>query len=477
MNAILDLQTETELTRLDTLFATQQAHFRANPNSSCEERLKDLEILRSLIVNYKDRLVEAVAEDYGHRSTFDTLISDISGTLHSLEYTRKNLKKWMKPSKRSAGLMLAPSKAYVHYQPIGVVGIIVPWNFPIGLSLSPLLTALATGNTAMLKMSEFTPKTNAVLKTMLAEGFAESKVALIEGEVEVATRFSQLPFNHIIFTGSTAVGKHIMRAASANLTPVTLELGGKSPTIIGPDFDVQQAVERIAFAKSINSGQACVAPDYVLMPAEKVTEFIDAYKAYFNSMFKDGINSKDYTSIVNQRQYQRLKSVLKDASDKGAIIDPVRPVAFDDNRHRMIPHLVTGVTDQMTVMQEELFGPILPIIGYQSVDEAHQYVLDHDRPLALYIISNDKALQERFVTNTLSGGVCINDLLMQVAVDDAPFGGNGPSGIGHYHGPEGFKTLSHAKTVLNRGSINFTKLLHPPYDTWFKKTIIRKIGG
>lgn len=473
MTTSAEIKQSPETLRIDDLFAKQQEYFQKNSNPSIEIRKQHLTTLRNLILKYQEQLIQAVSEDFGHRSYFDTLISDITGTIHILDYCVKNLKKWMKPSKRNPGIMLFPSKVSVHYQPVGTVGIIVPWNFPIGLSLIPLITALSAGNTAMLKMSEFTPKTNAVLKKMLGVGFPETLVAIFEGEIEEATHFSKKPFNHIIFTGSTAVGKHIMRAAAENLTPVTLELGGKSPTIIGPDFKIQDAVERIAFSKALNSGQVCIAPDYVLMPREKVSEFIVAYTEYFNKMYNDGIESKDYTSIVNDRQYSRLKSVLNDAKDKGALIHTVTAPSFNDAEHRMTPHLITHVDETMLVMQEEIFGPILPIVPYDSVAEAHAYVLDHDRPLALYLLSNDKMLQDLFTHNTLSGGMGINDIIMQVAVNDAPFGGNGPSGLGHYHGPEGFKTLSHAKTVLNRGKLNYTKLLHPPYNTWLKKTLLK----
>ena len=372
--------------------------------------------------------------------------------------------------------MLTPAKITVHYQPVGVVGIIVPWNFPVMLSLGPLIAAFAAGNTAMLKMSEFTPATNRVLKAMLAEGFNEDQVAIIEGEADVSAKFSQLPFDHILFTGSTAVGKHVMRAAANNLTPVTLELGGKSPTIIAPDFDVADAVERILFAKSLNAGQICVAPDYILLPREKSDEFITAYKRYFKKLYKAGIESKDLTSVIDMRQYNRLKGVIEDAQAKGAVIHTVTEQAQDDVNHRMTPHLLTEVNDEMLAMQEELFGPVLPIVPYDSIEEAISYITERERPLALYLMSHNKETQDKFLSDTHSGGVCINDSLVHVAAEDAPFGGIGPSGMGHYHGIEGFKTFSHAKTVLSRGKINFTKLMHPPYNNPIKKLMFKVLN-
>ncbi|UWZ96850.1 coniferyl aldehyde dehydrogenase [Vibrio splendidus] len=477
MSHNLDLEPNTSSTNdMDQIFNRQQDHYRNNVNPTLEQRRKNLSTLKALLIRYQGQLINAVSEDYGHRAKHDSLIADITPSLHQINYSDKNLKKWLKPSRRKAGLMLTPAKITVHYQPVGVIGIIVPWNFPVMLSLGPLITALAAGNTAMLKMSEFTPATNRVLKAMLAEGFNDDQVAIIEGEADVSAKFSQLPFDHILFTGSTSVGKHVMRAAADNLTPVTLELGGKSPTIIAPDFDVADAVERILFAKSLNAGQICVAPDYILLPREKVDAFITAYKRYFKKLYKDGIESKDLTSVIDMRQYNRLKGVIADAQSKGAVIHTVTEQAQDDVNHRMTPHLLTEVNDDMVAMQEELFGPVLPIVPYDSIEEAISYITTRERPLALYLMSHDKKTQDRFLSDTHSGGVCINDSLVHVAAEDAPFGGIGPSGMGHYHGIEGFKTFSHAKTVLTRGKINFTKLMHPPYNNPIKKMMFKVLN-
>ncbi|MGR5558522.1 coniferyl aldehyde dehydrogenase [Vibrio fortis] len=458
------------------VFAQQKSYFRANSNTDLQTRQNNLARLKELLVRYQDQIIDALSEDYGQRARYDSLIADITPSLHLIDYNRKNLKKWMEPSRRGAGLMLQPAKVSVHYQPLGVVGIIVPWNFPITLSIGPLATALAAGNVAMMKMSEFTPATNRVLKKMLSEGFSEDQIAIIEGEADVAAQFSALPFDHIMFTGSTTVGKHVMKAASANLTPVTLELGGKSPTVIAPDIDVMDAVERILFSKSLNAGQICVAPDYILIQKAKVNEFVEAYKSYFRKLYPAGLESKELTSVINQRQYARLKGVIDDAKQKGATVHTVREQAQDDVNHRMTPHLLTDVNDDMIALQDELFGPVLPIVPYDTLDEAIEYINDRPRPLALYIMSHESETQNAILSRTHSGGVCINDSLVHVAADDAPFGGIGPSGMGHYHGIEGFKTFSHAKTVLSRGKINYTKLLHPPYNSAFKKLIFKVIN-
>ncbi len=464
---------KTSIERLESIFAVQKSNFAQNTSPTIEQRKADLTKLKALILEYKDQIIDAASEDFGHRAYIDTLIADIGPSLQFINYSLKNLKSWMKPSKRHAGLMLTPAKVEVHYQPKGVIGIIVPWNFPIGLALVPLITAISAGNTAMLKMSEFTPAVNRVLREMLAKGFEEKQVSIIEGEVEIASRFSELPFDHIVFTGSTMVGKHVMKAASANLTPVTLELGGKSPTIIDPSFDIADAVERILYSKSLNAGQICVAPDYVLLPRNKVNEFIQAYKAYFKKLYPEGLASKDYSSVVNQRQYDRLKSVVEDAKAKGANVHTLEATSYDDAQHRMTPHIITEVTDDMLVLQDELFGPVLPLVPYDDINDAIEYINAHPRPLALYLMSHNSTIQNNFIHRTHSGGVCINDSLVHVAAEDAPFGGVGPSGMGHYHGEEGFKSLSHAKTVLSRGKYNFTKLMHPPYNGFIKRMVLK----
>ncbi|SUI80171.1 coniferyl aldehyde dehydrogenase [Shewanella morhuae] len=464
---------QAKISLLSELFQRQSSSYLAAPNPDHDMRRERLNQLKAAVLRFKTPLVEALNQDYGHRSIDDSLISDIMPVINNINYSLKNLKKWLKPSPRHAGILLAPAKVTVHYQPLGVIGIIVPWNFPVMLSIGPLVTAIAAGNHAMLKLSEFTPATNQVIKQLLAEVFDESHVAVIEGEADVAAEFSALPFDHLLFTGSTTVGRHVMRAAANNLTPVTLELGGKSPVIIAPDMPLEIAVERMIYGKCLNAGQICVAPDYVLCPKAKVDDFIAAYRAKFNTMYGAINSNKDYGSIINTRQFDRIITVLNDAKAKGARIISATDEAIDSQNRKLATQLITNTNEDMLLMQEEIFGPLLPIIGYNSLDEAIQYINHRARPLALYIMSFDEPSQQKILLQTHSGGVCINETVFHVAADDAPFGGIGPSGMGHYHGKEGFLTFSHAKTVLSRGRFNTGKFVHPPYGTFIQRMLMK----
>ncbi|GIU02774.1 coniferyl aldehyde dehydrogenase [Shewanella morhuae] len=464
---------QAKISLLSELFQRQRSSYLAAPNPDHDMRRERLNQLKAAVLRFKTPLVEALSQDYGHRSIDDSLISDIMPVINNINYSLKNLKKWLKPSPRHAGILLAPAKVTVHYQPLGVIGIIVPWNFPVMLSIGPLVTAIAAGNHAMLKLSEFTPATNQVIKQLLAEVFDESHVAVIEGEADVAAEFSALPFDHLLFTGSTTVGRHVMRAAANNLTPVTLELGGKSPVIIAPDMPLEIAVERMIYGKCLNAGQICVAPDYVLCPKAKVDDFIAAYRAKFNTMYGAINSNKDYGSIINTRQFDRIITVLNDAKAKGARIISATDEAIDSQNRKLATQLITNTNEDMLLMQEEIFGPLLPIIGYNSLDEAIQYINHRARPLALYIMSFDEPSQQKILLQTHSGGVCINETVFHVAADDAPFGGIGPSGMGHYHGKEGFLTFSHAKTVLSRGRFNTGKFVHPPYGTFIQRMLMK----
>jgi coniferyl-aldehyde dehydrogenase len=431
---------------------------------SADERIADLKRLKTAILKYQDELAAAVNQDFSCRSTDETMIAEIMTSVEGINYACKRLRGWMKPSKRHVSMLFAPSHNHVMYQPLGVVGIMVPWNYPIQLALLPLMTALAAGNRAMIKMSEFTPVTNKVLKKLLTEVFNEHQVAMIEGEVEVSSAFAEIPWDHLVFTGSTAVGRIVMSAAAKNLTPVTLELGGKSPAIIAPGASMKDAVERICFGKSLNAGQTCIAPDYVLLPAGKEQEFIDTYQATFARMYPTIRDNNDYTAVVNERQHQRLQAWVADAKEKGAKITVVNPANEDFAGTRKMPlHIVENGSAEMKVLQEELFGPVMPVVPYRSLDDAIDYVNDRDRPLALYFFSYDKAQQKKVLERTHAGGVTINDTLMHIAQDDMPFGGVGPSGMGHYHGKEGFVSLSKAKAVHRKGRFNSGQFIYPPY--------------
>lgn len=463
-----------EIERINTLFAQQKAAYRAHPMPSSTERRADLQRLKDGILKYKNELADAIYQDFSCRSKDETMVAEVMTAVQGINFAMKRLKKWMKPSKRHVSMLFAPSHNKVMYQPLGVVGIVVPWNYPLQLAVLPLMTALAAGNRAMIKMSEFTPATNAVLKKLLAEAFSEDQVALIEGEVEVSTAFSETPWDHLVFTGSTAVGRIVMAAAAKNLTPVTLELGGKSPAIITPKATMQDAVERICFGKSLNAGQTCIAPDYVLVPEGKEEEFIERYQATFAKMYPTLRDNDDYTAIINERQHQRLLSWAEEAKNKGAKITVVNPANEDFSGTRKMPlHIVQQGTADMQVLQDELFGPILPIVTYKNLDAALDYVNDRDRPLALYIFSYDRAEQQHILERTHAGGVTINDTLMHVAQDDIPFGGVGPSGMGHYHGKEGFIALSKAKAVHRKGKFNSGQFVYPPYGTAIQSLIYK----
>ncbi|GAB1150478.1 coniferyl aldehyde dehydrogenase [Shewanella algae] len=459
-------------------FTVQRQAFSAAPMPSLGERKAKLKALKQALLKHQQALTDALSRDYGHRSTDDSLISDILPVVTQINYSLRHLKRWMKPSRRHAGLLLAPASVRVEYQPKGVVGIIVPWNFPIMLSLSPLATVIAAGNRAMLKLSEFTPHTNATLRTLLAEVFDGSEVCVIEGEAEIAASFSALPFDHLLFTGSTQVGRHVMRAAADNLTPVTLELGGKSPVLITRDMPMETAVERLIYGKCLNAGQICVAPDYILCPSGKEAEFISAYRRRFQQFYPDFANTPDYGQILNERQAARLIALLEDATAKGAQVfaaDREQPLSkLPSAEQRKWPTLLlTKVSDDMKLMQEEIFGPLLPLVSYQELGQALDYIKVRPRPLALYLMSFDKEVQQKVLSQTHSGGVCINETVFHVAADDAPFGGIGPSGMGHYHGQEGFRTFSHARTVLSRGRLNTGKLVHPPYGKGIQKLLLK----
>lgn len=454
---------DADILRLRQLFSQQQAAFAEDPMPSLETRRRHLLTLRGLLLKHREAITAAIHADFTARSATETLIAEIISPAEQITYVLKRLKGWMRPSRRRVGLQFQPARALVMYQPLGVVGIMVPFNYPVNLAIEPLIAALAAGNRALIKMSEFTPRTAEVLTEMLREGFPENHVAVITGEADVASAFSELPFDHLLFTGSSRVGRQVMRAAAHHLTPVTLELGGKSPVIIADDIPLADIIERLVFAKSFNAGQTCVAPDYLLVPRKKMDALLDAYVETFQRLYPTLNNNPDVSSIIHQRHYQRLEDWLRDAGEKGAVIRKVSDESITDGSFRMVTHLLTNVTDDMTVMREELFGPILPVIPYDSMEEALEFVRRRPRPLALYLFSYDKSLQQRVMARTHAGSMAINEAMLQVGIDDLPFGGVGPSGMGQYHAHEGFLTMSKAKPVLIKGRLNSMKLMYPPY--------------
>ena len=462
------LQDSQALDQLQDLFDAQQRAYAANPMPPAAQRQQWLKALRDLLSDERQALINAISQDFSHRSADETLFAELMPSLHGIHYASKHLKSWMKPSRRAVGIAFQPASAKVIYQPLGVVGVIVPWNYPLYLAIGPLVGALAAGNRVMLKLSESTPATGELLKALLAKIFPEDLVCVVLGEADVGMAFSKLRFDHLLFTGATSIGKHVMRAAAEHLTPVTLELGGKSPAIVSADVPLRDAAERIAFGKALNAGQTCVAPDYVLVPEDRVDGFIEAYTKAVRGFYPTLADNPDYTAIINERQLARLNAYVKDATDKGATLIPL----YDQGQARRMAHsLLLNVSDDMTVMQDEIFGPLLPIVPYRGLDQAFAYINQRPRPLALYYFGYNKGEQNRVLHETHSGGVCLNDTLLHVAQDDMPFGGIGPSGMGHYHGHEGFLTFSKAKGVLVKQRLNAAKLIYPPYGKSIQKLI------
>ncbi|MEM7466605.1 MAG: coniferyl aldehyde dehydrogenase [Pseudomonadota bacterium] len=465
MAAISNIQFQEKPYAFEDVFAKQRIAFEQNKMPSREDRIRNLDILHNAILDNKEALISAVSRDFSNRASGETLLAEIFPLLEGINYCRKNLKRWMKPQNRKVPMLLAPARVRVHPQPVGVVGIVVPWNFPIFLGFSPLIYALAAGNRAMLKMSEFAPATGELIARIMADAFPNGTVVVVTGDADVAARFTKLPFDHLVFTGSTTVGKIVMRAAAENLTPVTLELGGKSPAIIHPDFPVKEAARRIGFGKSINAGQVCVSPDYILCHESKISEFVDEFSAEINSRYPSLVSNEDYTAIITDRQKERLEENLRDAENKGARLIEINPSAEDFNGTKKLPMtIVLNANENMKVMQEEIFGPILPVLTYQNLQDALRMVNEKDRPLALYYFDWDASRANKVVEQTHSGGVCINDTMSHVLADDIPFGGIGPSGLGHYHGREGFERFSHMKSVVRKGRINPASLVGAPWD-------------
>ena len=446
-----------------TLSRLRDAHRRKGPPDEAQ-RLRWLAKLEKALLSNKDRIADVISADYGSRSRHESLVAEVFITASLIKYNRENLRHWMEPERRHVAMTFFPARAEVHQQPLGVVGIIAPWNYPVQLALAPLVCALAAGNRAMIKPSELTPKTGELLAEILGQAFEPDEVAVVTGGTDVGEAFSKLPIDHLVFTGSTRVGKIVMRAAAENLVPVTLELGGKSPVVVAPDFPTATAAERIISGKLFNSGQTCIAPDYVFLPAGTEDEFVAHAKQAVAAMYPKLVDNPDYTAVINAHHHKRLTGYVKDAEAKGAKIVRLNPASESfEGSNKFEPTIILGATDEMTVMQDQIFGPILPVHTYKDVSEALDYVNDHPRPLALYCFSHDDRQVTRVLTETTSGGVSINETMLHVAQDDLPFGGVGPSGMGAYHGREGFEAFSKKKPIFFQSRVNGTSLLRPPY--------------
>jgi len=447
------------------LLARQRSAFVADGPPGLAQRKASLARLRAVVLAHRRDVEEAVSADFGHRSRHETAIMELVGVIQAIDYLTRNLRRFMKPQRRHVGLFYRAGHARVEYQPVGVVGVMAPWNYPFALTFIPLATALAAGNRAMLKPSELTPRTSEVMRRMLEETFPSEEVAVVLGGPEVGATFSGLPFDHLLFTGSTQVGRKVMKAASDNLVPVTLELGGKSPVIVARGHVDDRAISSIVFGKLSNGGQTCVAPDYALVHEDDLDAFVARYDAAVARFYPDGPTSADYTSIVSDRHYDRLKGLVDDARRQGArVIEAgIAPRNAGTRTRTLAPMLVIGAGDDTAIMQEEIFGPILPVRTYRTIGEAVDYVNARPRPLALYYFGATDADCETVLRRTTSGNVGINNTILHVAQEDLPFGGIGPSGMGAYHGIEGFRAMSHAKGVFVQGRWSLPSLLRAPF--------------
>ena len=435
-------------------------------------RREALHQLDRLLTENIAEIAAAISADFGNRSAHETKLLEIFPARAAIHDARRHVKSWMKSRRSWASMWFLPASTELRPQPLGVIGIIVPWNYPVLLAVAPLAGALAAGNRVLIKMSEFTPQTGELFARLISTYFSPDHVSVINGGAEVAREFSSLPFDHLLFTGSSAVGKHVMRAAAENLTPVTLELGGKSPAIIGPECRIDEAAEKILFGKCLNAGQTCIAPDYVLLPRAQEQAFAAAAQRVVTKMYPTLARNPDYTSIVSARHLERLKGYLDDAAARGAMVLPILSAGESlDGTQKLAPTIVANVNDDMRLMQEEIFGPILPLVPYDNLDQAIAYVNNRPRPLALYYFGNFDDHIQRVLNETVAGGVTINDALLHISQDHLPFGGVGPSGMGSYHGKAGFDTFSKLKPIFHQPALNALSLFKPPYGKRFESLI------
>lgn len=461
-----------DISGLEAAFRRIRDAARADPAAPLTDRRSRLDRLEAMLQENREAWCDAVAADFGQRSRHETQLLELFPSLEGIRHTRRHMARWSRPERRPVSHWFKPGRAEVRPQPLGCIGIITPWNYPVYLAVGPLTAAFAAGNRALVKMSEFTPSTARLLAEVAARYFSPDELAIAEGDVGVAEAFARLPFDHLLFTGSTAVGRHVMRAAAENLTPVTLELGGKSPAIVSPDYPIDKAAARILAGKCLNAGQTCIAPDYVFLPEGRVDEFVEAARKVVAKAYPALERNPDYSAVINGRHFARLTGYLDDARAGGAAIVPLGGDPDEGARvRRMPPTLVLNPGEGMRVMQEEIFGPVLPVLTYRKLDEALAYVNGRNRPLALYLFDRHPQRIRHVLEHTVSGGVTVNDTILHIAQDDLPFGGVGPSGMGHYHGREGFMTFSKLKPVFHQARINGIGLFNPPYGGLFEKMI------
>jgi acyl-CoA reductase-like NAD-dependent aldehyde dehydrogenase len=457
---------------LEPKFEAQKAAYAREPHPAAEVRLARLAALGRMIRGHERELAAAISADFGNRSAHETRLLEVFPSLEAIGHARRHLRAWMRPRRRATSLWFLPGGSRLVPQPLGVVGIVVPWNYPLLLAVGPMVAALAAGNRILVKMSETTPATGALFERLVAGAFPQGEVVVVNGGPDVAQAFCRLSFDHLLFTGSTPVGRHVMRAAAENLVPVTLELGGKSPAIVGRGFSVAEAAGRILYGKCLNAGQTCVAPDYALVPRESVEDFTRHAGETVRSLYPTLAANPDYTAIVDERHRKRLRALVEEAVRAGAKVVPLGPAGEKpEDEGRMAPAILLDVTPDMAVMREEIFGPVLPVIAYGTLEEAIDFVNARPRPLALYFFEHERAAIDRVLAQTVSGGVTINDTILHIAQDDLPFGGVGPSGMGRYHGREGFETFSHLKSVFHQSRLNGLPLFRPPYGKRFETLV------
>ena len=461
---------ERSKAEMEEILSNQKKAYIKEGEVSAATRIDRIDRAIDILANNGPKLCEAIAADFGHRSLEQSKMTDIDASIGPLKDAKKHLRGWMKPERRKTMFPLGifGARARVQYQPLGVVGCISPWNFPVQLTFAPLAGVFAAGNRTMIKPSEFTPATSELMLELFNAAYDIDEVAVIPGGPSVGEAFSSLPFDHLLFTGATSIAKHVMRAASENLVPVTLELGGKSPVVVGKSADVELTASNVMTGKTMNAGQICLAPDYLFIHEDSTDNFIDAAKKSVAKMYPDLKDNPDYTSMINERHYDRVTSYIEDAKARGAEVIELNPADenFDQQQHNKIPPtLIIDPSDEMEVMKNEIFGPVLPVKRYKNLDETLDYINDHPRPLGLYYFGQDSNEEHKVLTQTTSGGVTVNDVIMHIAQEDLPFGGVGPSGMGSYHGHDGFKNFSHAKAVYTQ-SKTVSKLaaaMRPPY--------------
>lgn len=468
--------TATAPSSLNAAFNHLKDGYNANPYPDLRTRRRHLKDLRKNLIKRQDDFARAVNLDFGNRNRLEVLFSEVFVSVHALKNAESNVANWMERRPVEVDWLLQFASACIMPQPVGVVGIISPWNYPIFLTIGPLAGALAAGNRVLLKPSEFTPATSALFAELVAETFSSDHVSVVQGGAEDGAAFSRLPFDHLLFTGSTAVGRKVMQAAAENLTPVTLELGGKSPALIAPDANLKRAADDIVYGKFLNAGQTCIAPDYVLIRRSDRDRFVDLLRAAVDKRYAQTAANPQYTSIINEHQFARLAAYLREAEAQGATIVPLSASETDAQARRFAPVAILDPPDSLALMREEIFGPILPIRSYDSIDQAIAYINQNPRPLALYLFSGNNRIIDQVLERTVAGGVCVNDTLVHIVAEELPFGGSGFSGIGQYHGKAGFDTFSKLKPVFHRHGIGIGAMLRPPYGKiheWMLKLLIR----